>query len=88
MTELAKPSEARGPIPGKRKVLITRGFAGLRQVMAEDVLEAECRRLGCRPVSLRNADADSLRAAGVKRGMRVLDLGCGFGDTSFLILLK
>jgi SAM-dependent methyltransferase len=85
MTELAKPSEARGPIPGKRKVLITRGFAGLRQVMAEDVLDAECRRLGCRPVFLRHADKDSLRAAGVERGMRVLDLGCGFGDTSLLI---
>ena len=85
MTELAKPSEARGAIPVKRKALITGGFAGLRQVVAEDVLDAECRRLGCRPVFLRNPDNDSLRAAGVERGMRVLDLGCGFGDTSLLI---
>ena len=88
MSELSKPSGARGPIAGKPKqkpVLITRGFAGLRQAIAEDVLRTECRRVGCRPVSLRNADADSLRAAGVKRGMRVLDLGCGFGDTSLLI---
>jgi ubiquinone/menaquinone biosynthesis C-methylase UbiE len=34
---------------------------------------------------LRNPDEDSLRAADVERGMRVLDLGCGFGDTSLLI---
>jgi ubiquinone/menaquinone biosynthesis C-methylase UbiE len=53
--------------------------------MAEDVLDTECRRLGCRPIFLRNPDKDSLRAAGLKRGMRVLDLGCGFGDTSLLI---
>ena len=33
---------------------------------------------------LRNPDKDSLRAAGVKRGMRVLDLECGFGDASLL----
>ena len=89
MSVRAKPSGARGPIAGKPKqkpVPITGGgSAGLRQVMAEDVLDAECRRLGRRPVSLRNPDKDSLRAAGVERGMRVLDLGCGFGDTSLLI---
>ena len=88
MSELAKPSGARGSIAGKPKqkpVLITGGSAGLRQVMAEDVLYTECRRLGCRPVFLRNPDEDSLLAAGVERGMRVLDLGCGFGDTSLLI---
>jgi ubiquinone/menaquinone biosynthesis C-methylase UbiE len=66
-------------------VLITGGLAGLRQVMAEDVLDTECRRLGCRPVFLRNPDKASLRAAGVERGMRVLDLGCGFGETSLLV---
>ena len=86
MSELAKPSGARGPIAGKPKpVLITGDSAGLRPVMAEDVLDTECRRLGCRPVFLRNPDKDSLRAAGVERGMRVLDLGCGFGETSLLI---
>jgi SAM-dependent methyltransferase len=86
MSELAKPSGARGPIAGKPKpVLITGDSAGLRQAIAEDVLDTECRRLGCRPIFLRNPDKDSLRAAGLKRGMRVLDLGCGFGDTSLLI---
>jgi ubiquinone/menaquinone biosynthesis C-methylase UbiE len=34
---------------------------------------------------LRNPDKGSLRAAGVERGMHVLDLGCGFGETSLLI---
>ena len=88
MSVRAKPSGARGPIAGKPKqkpVLITGGSAGLRQVTAEDVLDIECRSLGCRPVFLHNPDEDSLRASGVERGMRVLDLGCGFGDTSLLI---
>ena len=86
MSERAKPSGARGPIAGKLKaVLITGDSAGLRQAIAEDVLRTECRRLGRRPVFLRNPDEDSLRAADVERGMRVLDLGCGFGDTSLLI---
>jgi SAM-dependent methyltransferase len=88
MSQLTKPNGARGPIarkPKQKPVLVTGGSAGLRHVIAEDVLDAECRRLGCRPVFLRNPDKDSLRAAGVKRGMRVLDLGCGFGDMSLLI---
>jgi ubiquinone/menaquinone biosynthesis C-methylase UbiE len=88
MSVRAKPSGARGPIAGKPKqkpVLITGDSAGLRQAIAEDVLRTECRRLGRRPVFLRNPDKDSLRAAGLERGMRVLDLGCGFGDTSLSI---
>jgi tRNA A58 N-methylase Trm61 len=86
MSERAKPSGAYGPMAGKPKpVLITGGSAGFRHGMADDVLDAECRRLGRRPVFLRNPDEGVLRAAGVARGMRVLDLGCGFGDTSLLI---
>lgn len=88
MNKLAKPNGARWPDAGKPKqkpVRIAAGFAGLRQVIAEALLYTECRRLGCRPVSLRNPDEDSLRATGLERGMRVLDLGCGFGDTSLLI---
>jgi SAM-dependent methyltransferase len=88
MNKLAKPNGVRRPSAGKPKqkpVRIAGGFAGLRQVIGEAFLYTECRRLGCRPVSLRDPDEDSLRAAGVERGMRVLDLGCGFGDTALLI---
>ena len=85
MSELVKPRGARGPIAGEPKpVLITGGSAGPRQAVAEDLLYSECRRLGYRPMSLRNFAKDSLRAAGLERGMRVLDLGCGLGDMSFL----
>jgi ubiquinone/menaquinone biosynthesis C-methylase UbiE len=33
----------------------------------------------------RDLTADALRRAGVERGMRVLDHGCGIGATSLLI---
>jgi ubiquinone/menaquinone biosynthesis C-methylase UbiE len=50
-----------------------------------DVLDNECRRLGRQAVFFCDGNEDVLRAAGVGRGMRVLDLGCGNGDTLLLI---
>lgn len=48
-------------------------------------LENEVRRLELRATLLRDLTEDAVRQAGIERGMRVLDLGCGSGDTSLLI---
>ena len=45
----------------------------------------EVRPLGVRVISVLDLIADVLWRSGIKRGMRVLDLGCGSGDTSLLI---
>jgi ubiquinone/menaquinone biosynthesis C-methylase UbiE len=45
----------------------------------------EVRPLGLRVISVLDLTADVLRRSGIKRGMRVLDLGCGSGDASLLI---
>jgi ubiquinone/menaquinone biosynthesis C-methylase UbiE len=45
----------------------------------------EVRPLGVRVISVLDLTADVLWRSGIKRGMRVLDLGCGSGDASLLI---
>jgi len=45
----------------------------------------EYRRLVAQAVVLRPLTERMLRAAGVSRGMDVLDVGCGVGDVSFLV---
>ena len=45
----------------------------------------EVRPLGVRVISVLDLTADVLKRSGIERGMRVLDLGCGSGDTSLLI---
>ena len=40
---------------------------------------------GFRVISVQDLTADVLKRSGIKRGMRVLDLGCGSGDASLLI---
>ena len=45
----------------------------------------EVRPLGLRVTSVLDLTEDVLRSSGIKRGMRVLDLGCGAGDASLLI---
>ena len=45
----------------------------------------EVRPLGLRVISVLDLTADVVRRSGIERGMRVLDLGCGSGDTSLLI---
>ena len=47
--------------------------------------EAEHRRLVQQAAFLRPSTERFLRAAGVGSGMRVLDVGCGMGDVSFLV---
>ena len=46
--------------------------------------EREARRLADQGALLEELTADVLRRAGLRQGMRVLDLGCGVGDVSFL----
>lgn len=46
--------------------------------------EAEFKRLERQGAFLRDLTEDVLRRAGVRHGMRVLDLGCGVGDVSLL----
>jgi cyclopropane fatty-acyl-phospholipid synthase-like methyltransferase len=46
--------------------------------------EREARRLADQGALLEELTADVLRRAGLQQGMRVLDLGCGVGDVSFL----
>lgn len=46
--------------------------------------EHEVRRLADQAGQLEDYTANVLRAAGVRRGMRVLDLGSGVGDVAFL----
>ena len=46
--------------------------------------EREFRRLQTQGVIYRDATLELLRAAGVDRGMRVLDIGCGVGDVAML----
>jgi len=46
--------------------------------------EDEARRLESQAAFLEDLTADVLRRAGIASGMRVLDLGCGVGDVSFL----
>jgi SAM-dependent methyltransferase len=41
--------------------------------------------LGFRVISVLDPTADALWRSGIERGMRVLDLGCGSGETSLLI---
>ena len=48
--------------------------------------EAERRRLVQQAAFLRPLTERILRAAGVGSGMRVLDVGCGMGDVSFLVV--
>ncbi|WP_426440635.1 methyltransferase domain-containing protein [Bradyrhizobium genosp. P] len=38
-----------------------------------------------RVISVQDLTAEVLKRSGIKRGMRVLDLGCGSGDASLLI---
>jgi ubiquinone/menaquinone biosynthesis C-methylase UbiE len=45
---------------------------------------AELKRLRFQATILRPITERLLREAGIKEGMRVLDLGCGPGDVSFL----
>ena len=45
----------------------------------------EVRSLGLQVISVLDLTADVVRRSGLERGMRVLDLGCGSGDTSLLI---
>jgi ubiquinone/menaquinone biosynthesis C-methylase UbiE len=47
--------------------------------------DAEHRRLVQQALFLRPSTERMLRAAGVGLGMRVLDVGCGMGDVSFLV---
>jgi len=47
--------------------------------------DAEHRRLVEQAAFLRPSTERMLRAAGVGAGMRVLDVGCGMGDVSFLV---
>ena len=46
--------------------------------------EEEARRLARQAAFIEDLTADVLRRAGLKVGMRVLDLGCGVGDVSLL----
>ena len=46
--------------------------------------EEEARRLARQAAFIEDLTADVLRRAGLKAGMRVLDLGCGVGDVSLL----
>jgi ubiquinone/menaquinone biosynthesis C-methylase UbiE len=41
--------------------------------------------LGLRVISLPDLTEDVLRRSGIERGMRVLDLGCGYGNASLSI---
>ncbi|MBV8384049.1 MAG: class I SAM-dependent methyltransferase, partial [Planctomycetaceae bacterium] len=59
-----------GNMPGTESIL---GHAG-----------REIRRLRHRAAILRPITERRLRGAGVRQGMRVLDLGCGAGDVSML----
>jgi ubiquinone/menaquinone biosynthesis C-methylase UbiE len=45
----------------------------------------EVKPLGLRVISVLDPTADVLRRSGIERGMCVLDLGCGSGETSLLI---
>jgi SAM-dependent methyltransferase len=50
----------------------------------EDLLD-EIRQLELRATFVRDLTEDAAACAAIERGMRVLDLGCGNGDTSLLI---
>ena len=47
--------------------------------------ESEFRRLELQSAFFRDLTGDVMRRAGIKPGMRVLDVGCGVGDVSFLV---
>jgi 2-polyprenyl-3-methyl-5-hydroxy-6-metoxy-1,4-benzoquinol methylase len=46
--------------------------------------EAEFRRLEMQSAFIRDLTEDVLKRAGLRAGMRVLDIGCGVGDMALL----
>ena len=66
----------------------TPGSLAAPRVAFDNDLGAACfevTRLARQATFVRDLTEDVLRRAGVERGMRVLDLGCGNGDTSLLL---
>ena len=62
--------------------------AAAARVAFDNDLRAGCfevTRLARQATFVRDLTEDALHRAGVERGMRVLDLGCGTGDTSLLL---
>jgi hypothetical protein len=66
------------------KIDIERDAAAARVALDKDPTPTcfEVTRLARLATFVRHLTEDVLRRAGVERGMRVLDLGCGIGDTS------
>jgi SAM-dependent methyltransferase len=70
-----------------KEVEIDSDTAAARVAFANELGAAcfELTRLSRRATFVRDLTEALLRRAGVERGMRVLDLGCGIGDTSLLL---
>ena len=65
--------------PKETRAIVLHGEGNLRPACFEVT------RLARQATFVRDLTEDVLRRAGVERGMRVLDLGCGVGDTSLLL---
>jgi ubiquinone/menaquinone biosynthesis C-methylase UbiE len=66
------------------EALEDRALAGTEAIYILGHSQDEIRRLINQAAILRSTTERLLRSAGIKRGMRVLDLGCGAGDVSML----
>src|SRR5215475_8081510 len=82
------PRVRHGAANHRNRVIVEGGMSVSRTTDADYVLgrtDAEHRRLVQQAAFLRPSTERMLRAAGVGPGMRVLDVGCGMGDVSFLV---